>query len=851
MVKSNLFINEVRVPLTSIQNLRVFKYQSPGLSSGHKKYLEQALLRQRNRVAIFEGDALFCLAHKDEDMSEEKDYISEFLSQHIRTFNPQDLQPTKLQHAPERVIERLAFALISARASSQGVFTIYGRTLFKPTSDQSKEAHVAVETTAIIEDGFVKVYLVPTYIGLVNIAATYRQERYDLELVGLCRFRSECDLAAEDGSCPYIVPGRLGYYVRETPLSKLPVDRQESFQHAYKDCPEISAVNQVVLVKATKKAKNSLAYPPYVIHSRLSEIDFQTRTNIARKYRDATLMLANKRFGQTRTWLKDIFAVDDNGLNTGKAEIQVGGVQIPIEILLPQAHPLSGQSSTGYKPIWFQEQQVVNNPQYPRGSLYGGGWLFSTQGAYDRDDINRPFDKVHPYIIVPNDGTLLAQTRKLLQILSNGEYRPKNVNGDKPFTGLNQPENQKKYNVEFVNVWDQEESIFTTNDTELDFLRAAQDIKREWNKSNGKDRNRIVLVVSPASDSDDESVTLYHKLKTIFIEEGIPSQFVTFDTLAKLDNPSVAFGPILDSLWLNIYAKMGGKPWRLANELGNVHCFIGIGFGLNPRHIGKHIYAGVAHVFDKYGSWIDVATDSRQLSDEERKDFEGEQKYLEGTASFKISQDTTESIVYDALRLYQQQQTKTGEPAKNIVLHKLGYIHECEIIGFLEGIRRNLGTLDGCRIGIVQIEQEHKVRLYGDEVKGRAKEDRTVFRTSGLVLNKTKIVLATTGRVYRQAANNRILDSYTGIGTPHPLLLTSKIPPDELLKKYGCRVDQFYDIETLGRHVMALTQLHWGSTRDNIRLPITTLYAQKVAELISKTGARIDTWASYHRPWFL
>lgn len=849
-MKSNLFINEVRIPLTSIQNLRVFKYQSPGLSSGHKKHLEQALFRQRNRVAIFEGDVLFCFAHKDLVATEEKEYISEFLSQQIRSFSPQDLQPTELQYAPERVIERLAFALISSRALSQGVFTIYGRTLFKPTPEQGKEAHLAVETTATIEDGFVKVYLVPTYIGLVNIEATYRQERYDLELVGLCRFRSGCVLAAEDGSCPYITPGRLGYYVRQVPFSKLPVDRQESFKHAYKDCPEISTAAQVILVKATRKAKNSIAHPLYVIHSRLSEIDFQTRTNIARKYRAATLMRAGKRFGQTQMWLKDIFGVDDNGLNTGRAEIEAGGVQIPVEILLPQAHPLLGQSSTGYKPVWFQEQQVVNDPQDPRGRLIGGGWLFANRGAYDRDDINRQFDKVHPYIIVPDDRTMLTQTRRLLEILSTGEYKRRKVKGDKQFVGLNQPENQEKYNVEFVNVWDQEESIFTTNNTELDFLRAAQDIKREWNKSNEKDRNRIVLVVSPTSESNDDSVTLYHKLKTIFIEEGIPSQFVTFDTLAKLDNPSVAFGPILDSLWLNIYAKMGGKPWRLANKLGNVHCFIGIGFGLNPRHIGKHIYAGVAHVFDKYGSWIDVATDSRQLSDQERNDFEGEQKYLEGTASFKISQDTTESIVYDALRLYQQRQTKTGEPARNIVLHKLGRIHECEIIGFLEGIRRNLGTLDGCRIGIVQIEQEHNVRLYGEEVKGQGKEDRAVFRGSGLVLNDVKLALATTGRVYRQTSN-QILDFYPGIGTPHPLLLTSKTLPDELLKKYGCRTNQFYDIETLGKHIMALTQLHWGSTRDNVRLPITTLYAQKVADLISKTGARIDTWASYHRPWFL
>ena len=293
---------------------------------------------------------------------------------------------------------------------------------------------------------------------------------------------------------------------------------------------------------------------------------------------------------------------------------------------------------------------------------------------------------------------------------------------------------------------------------------------------------------------------------------------------------------------------MGGKPWRLAGQLENVHCFVGIGFGLNTdkENKGKHIYAGVAHVFDRFGSWIDIASGSQQLSDLEFESFDGTQKYLQGTDSFKISEVLTQGIVYNALRLYQQNQTQTREPPQNIVIHKLGPVFECEVLGILEGVRQILGTLERCNIGIVQIEQEHQVRLYGLHSE-EDRLDRTVPRGIGLIINKQKIALASTGSSQRGSKTY-----YIGIGTPQPLIITSILPSPSILTKYGLQSEQFYSTLSLTRHIMALTQLHWGSIRDNIRLPITAMYAQKVADLISKTKAtNLNTWASFHRLWFL
>ena len=74
-----------------------------------------------------------------------------------------------------------------------------------------------------------------------------------------------------------------------------------------------------------------------------------------------------------------------------------------------------------------------------------------------------------------------------------------------------------------------------------------------------------------------------------------------------------------------------------------------LGFGINPELTGNHIFAGIAHIFDNYGSWIDVASDSANLTPNDLNSFEGTEKYTQGSASFKISQSVSQSIVYNAL----------------------------------------------------------------------------------------------------------------------------------------------------------------------------------------------------------
>ena len=840
---NNVYINEIRLPLESLLDLSIIRYRSSKLSSGHRKRLESVLSIQHGIISIFEGDILFCIPSQT-DLASEKQRLIEILQPHIRGFKNTDLANVLLRNIPERVVERLIFAVIARQAAKQGIYSAFGRSFFKPTKQEGLLAHRVVDLTLQIEDGVAKLHLVPSFLALTAIDNSKREEFEDLELLGLCQFRTKCPKADSVGVCTFFQPGQIGYYAGEIPLASMPDDNRSKFLASFDGCPKLPTVEEVILVKATRKATKQYAYPKFMLTSRFSRVDLQSDPQLNRKYRDATLMNSSDRLKETVKWTREILDIDENAVPNGKVNLTFGTKRVALEFGIMEPLPIGVRIKHRYSALAIPEQRVIADKQRPQPLSYGGGWCFTSYGAYDRQDSDRPFSSVRPYLIVPNVEPVIAQTRKLFSYLSDGQYISR-ARSDQDFLGVNHPDSKKKYGTTFVNLWDIEEDIYLTSGTVEDYIQKAEDIKRDINRNEHRDPNRIVMIVAPSSVDSPIEDSLYHKIKKIFLEEGIPCQVVTQENLEGIDRETTAFGPILHSLWLNIYTKMGGKPWRLANELGNVHCFIGVGFGLNPKQLGNHIYAGVAHVFDKYGSWIDVASNWQNLSDEDRASLEGEQKYLQGTSSFKISENLTRNIVYEALKLYQQNQTKTQVPPKNIVLHKLGQVYECEIIGFLEGVTKVLGTLDECHLGILQIEQDHSARLYGDEHIQSRNDNRTVFRGTELVITDKKVVLATSGRTPRNPQR------YFGIGTPQPLMLTSCQPSDELLAKYRCNTNQFYDVVTLSRHVMALTQLHWGSIRDNIRLPITALYAQKVADLISKTGAKVNSWALYHRPWFL
>ncbi len=558
-MNASLFVNEIRIPLSSIEQLDIFQCLTTGLSSRHKREIESYLVNQ-GWISMFEGDVLFSIPKATSDFSQEQEAVKNGLgSLNIQNSSSQIIKVIKLRQAPQRVLERLTFVILSHQARTKGIFTTYGRHFFKPTSLVEKLSHRAVDLTLVVEDGYVKIYLSPSYAALLNIEDTYREKLPGIELIALCKYRNKanCQLALDDGSCPFITPGTLGYYDQAIAIDSLEDSEKMLLRNRFNGCPKIGEVSKVILAKSTKKAKKYSVYPPYVVFIGISREDLYSKPERLRQYRDATLMLPGKRWQETVRWLRDIFSITSEEL-LQNLDLHIGDFKIPVQIILPIEIKGSLNQAIEYRTIMFPDQQIVINENNPAAQSYGGGWLFSNKGAYDRESINRPFDSIKPFLVVPDDPEITELSRRLMDIFSDGLYKSRAERGDQDFYGLNRPESKSKYNMKFSNPWKEEEGLYLIpNIEDITYKNIVQDIKREWNLSQQKDMNRIAIIITPTSKLEDNE--LYYKLKKTFVEEGIPSQFVSFNTLKKLGDTKSPFGPTLNSLWLNIYAKMGGS----------------------------------------------------------------------------------------------------------------------------------------------------------------------------------------------------------------------------------------------------------------------------------------------------
>lgn len=140
-------INEVRIQLNTLKNLSVFKCSLSGISSRHKNQIEYVLRNEFERVSIFEGEIIFALPLDQQNLERDKQTLFSFLVKQQNDLNLKQISLVPLREVPERVIERLTFAMINFQAMKQGIFTIYGHTFFKPTLMADKLAHKAVEVT--------------------------------------------------------------------------------------------------------------------------------------------------------------------------------------------------------------------------------------------------------------------------------------------------------------------------------------------------------------------------------------------------------------------------------------------------------------------------------------------------------------------------------------------------------------------------------------------------------------------------------------------------------------------------------------------------------------------------------
>ena len=813
-------INEVNVPKAQIDEIYVSIISIPRLSRGHSEHLITNLFNLCSLVSIYYQNNFYCLP-----TGEETDSAISVLSEKVEISEELKEKKDKFSELDSSVKKRLIVELFRHAAAKSSYFGIYDRVFFKVSEKVDPKFNPAFELTVREFEDSYGLFINPTCLSLATCTKLYDNLKEGDRLIRLCSKRFECDVFKKDGRCRYSYPTYIGL------LSTKKDDDQETTEalnEIYEDCAKLKDSDfGVICAKRTKSAAREKIFPSFLLYRELKRHELVSE-GIETKLRDMLLPPSSTRYQNTESIVNQIFK---------DSSLKVNDLDLSVSIQLTKPHELQLQQISDDVTL-LKEPMLQFDPLKDNACSMMPSSLFY-DGVYDASSSSRPFGKVKPYIVLPKSAK--DDVDKLLGWLSNGKTYVDNYGKLKTeFVGLNH--HWSKFNCKFI--FPDEDDFFLA-ETEDEFLDAAQSIVNKWNNDN----ERFVLIVLPhdlyESEEDEDSgydkpFSLYYQLKKAFVENGIPCQMIETDTFGKIDRY------VLQNLLVNIYSKMGGKPWTLKAPFSDVDAFIGIGFGLNPREVGNHIYIGVANIFDSHGEWLDILSDHKPINDDERQSFYGREKFTETVASYKLSEEMAQKIVEDSLKRFKDLNPQVGYP-RNVVIHKNGNLYDCEINGTLKALselEKSGAAFE--KIGILSVIKNHNYKLFGVENRPDFAK-RVPTRGAVYFLGDDEALLCTTGKFNAEISGKTKL-IYSGLGTPRTLVLKNHVMD---LAEHDLPELEFYRFIELVEQVFSLSKIHWGSLRTDIHLPVTSLYSNRVAKIISKSGIVSIPKPTAKRPWFL
>jgi hypothetical protein len=106
--------------------------------------------------------------------------------------------------------------------------------------------------------------------------------------------------------------------------------------------------------------------------------------------------------------------------------------------------------------------------------------------------------------------------------------------------------------------------------------------------------NKLGIIIGPFKkyEADDQEAELYYQVKKKLLVKGIPTQFVSPDTIH-----SSSFHYSLPNIAIAILAKLGGVPWKLQSEKVNE-----LILGFHAKKLNEQTFIGNTVFFDNEGT---------------------------------------------------------------------------------------------------------------------------------------------------------------------------------------------------------------------------------------------------------
>ncbi|PYK11121.1 MAG: hypothetical protein DME65_08105 [Verrucomicrobia bacterium] len=316
--------------------------------------------------------------------------------------------------------------------------------------------------------------------------------------------------------------------------------------------------------------------------------------------------------------------------------------------------------------------------------------------------------------------------------------------------------------------------------------------------------NQIGVVVTYLNDRTPPTSldSPYFAVKPVLLERGLPSQMLTRFVFQKPEWKHVTIGSAL-------FAKAGGIPWVLAEDIEEFDMIIGVSIGerisTTKRSGAKLRFVSYANIFDRLGRWMFFESMAAQY-DYTNHEQQFAQLIDQSLDRYKEAQNSYPATI--AIHYYK----RFGKEERRLIIEKV------------------TAKVPEARIAFVTIDTSHPMRLYDLRIT-----DGSFPRCHFVHLSDWELLISATG--YTELSQKRI-------GTPVFLKVSFNQYPEP-----------FVEGASIAKQVLALTRLNYKAMTPLVGQPVTLEYAALAARFTAAFSE--NQWKGVlsprirRVPWFL
>lgn len=322
----------------------------------------------------------------------------------------------------------------------------------------------------------------------------------------------------------------------------------------------------------------------------------------------------------------------------------------------------------------------------------------------------------------------------------------------------------------------------------------------------------------------------YYHIKAKFLSLEIPVQFITTEKMTNYNEY------ILNSLALQMYAKLGGTPWVLPSQRSvDREIIIGIGHSL----VRENQYKG-ADQKRVVGITTFLSSDGQYLLGDRVKDVPFEKYFDELLASLKNS----------IRKLSSEQGWSEGDTVR-LIFHIFKPIKNTEF-DVICALIKNIPEYD-IRFAFVTISKSHPHILIDKNQRGVTKFGSNTILGEYIPIRASNVFLDTETCIVQMSGPNELKTSKHALSSPIQIKIRT---PQGNYENEELSHLLFYDLAYITQQIFSFTYLSWRNFLPSEQ-PATMLYSTLISNLLSKLR-NVPNWDAdklnyglKRKKWFL